>query len=120
MLFNLIFIIMETKNNFSSKKFIVFCQKIWMWSMMLAVIGGIAFLWHHITFGTVILTMAGTGLVVAFFFAGFAPPKGEVDWSLVYPELAGLHNEPFEVPNEIIEMKAEIENLKNEILLLKR
>ncbi|MBK9639663.1 MAG: gliding motility protein GldL [Bacteroidetes bacterium] len=28
---------------------------------------------------------------VIFFFSAFEPPHEEVDWSLVYPELAGMH-----------------------------
>lgn len=30
---------------------------------------------------------------VIFFFSAFEPPHEEVDWSLVYPELAGMHGE---------------------------
>jgi len=40
--------------------------------------------------------MIGTGLTtesIIFFFSAFEPPHEEVDWSLVYPELAGMHDE---------------------------
>ena len=30
---------------------------------------------------------------IIFFFSAFEPPHEEVDWSLVYPELAGMHDE---------------------------
>ncbi|MFY9310858.1 MAG: gliding motility protein GldL [Bacteroidia bacterium] len=30
---------------------------------------------------------------IIFFFSAFEPPHEEVDWSLVYPELAGMHGE---------------------------
>lgn len=30
---------------------------------------------------------------VIFFFSAFEPPHEEVDWSLVYPELAGMHDD---------------------------
>jgi len=30
---------------------------------------------------------------VIFFFSAFEPPHEDVDWSLVYPELAGMHDE---------------------------
>jgi gliding motility-associated protein GldL len=30
---------------------------------------------------------------VIFFFSAFEPPHEEVDWSLVYPELGGMHDE---------------------------
>jgi gliding motility-associated protein GldL len=30
---------------------------------------------------------------VIFFFSAFEPPHEEIDWSLVYPELAGMHGE---------------------------
>ena len=30
---------------------------------------------------------------IIFFFSAFEPPHEEIDWSLVYPELAGMHGE---------------------------
>jgi gliding motility-associated protein GldL len=49
---------------------------------------------------------------VIFFFSAFEPPHEEVDWSLVYPELAGMHGE--EAVKELEEDKGSItEQLDN-------
>lgn len=40
---------------------------------------------------------------VIFFFSAFEPPHEEIDWSLVYPELAGMHGEEGEKKHDEIE-----------------
>lgn len=44
---------------------------------------------------------------VIFFFSAFEPPHEEVDWSLVYPELAGMHGEGHGGGHAISESAAE-------------
>lgn len=40
------------------------------------------------------MLIAGMGTeTIIFFFSAFEPVHGELDWSLVYPELAGMHGE---------------------------
>ena len=39
------------------------------------------------------LVLGLTVEAIIFFFSAFEPPHEEVDWSLVYPELAGMHDD---------------------------
>ena len=53
--------------------------------------------------------------VIIFFFSAFEPLHEEIDWTLVYPELAGIHGEEKEkIEEEVIEDKGSItEQLDN-------
>ncbi len=116
---------MKTKNKFGSRNVLILCTKFYNWGKMLAILGGLLLLWHQIILGSIILTIAGCGIAIIYFLYAFAPVREDVDWSLVYPELAGMHGQedliedPQKSRNEIAEMKSEIEKLKNEITALK-
>lgn len=117
---------MGTKNKYGSKYVIILCTKFYNWGKMLAILGGLLILWHQIVLGAVILTIAGLGIAIIYFFSAFAPPREEVDWSLVYPELAGINVQSDilkyseESQKEILKMKSEIKQLKDELGALKR
>lgn len=56
---------------------------------------------------------------VIFFFSAFEPPHEEVDWSLVYPELAGMHGEEghgHAIADNLIEEEKEEKNSLTEQL----
>lgn len=54
---------------------------------------------------------------VIFFFSAFEPPHEEVDWSLVYPELAGMHGEEgHALTDNLIEEEKEEKNSLTEQL----
>lgn len=55
------------------------------------VIVGALFKIQHWEGAGVMLTVGLLTEAVIFFFSAFEPPHEEVDWSLVYPELAGMH-----------------------------
>jgi len=55
------------------------------------VILGALFKIQHWEGAGVMLTVGLLTEAVIFFFSAFEPPHEEVDWSLVYPELAGMH-----------------------------
>jgi len=57
------------------------------------VIVGALFKIVHITGANEMLFVGLMTEAVIFFFSAFEPPHVEPDWSLVYPELAGLYNE---------------------------
>ena len=52
---------------------------------------------------TAMLVVGLSTEAVIFFFSAFEPPHEEVDWSLVYPELAGMHGEEGEQEKQIEE-----------------
>ncbi len=57
------------------------------------VIVGALFKIQHWPGAGMMLTIGLSTEAIIFFFSSFEPPHEEVDWSLVYPELAGLHGE---------------------------
>lgn len=57
------------------------------------VIVGAMFKIQHWPFAGEMLVCGLSVEAIIFFFSAFEPPHEEVDWSLVYPELAGMHGE---------------------------
>src|SRR4249919_1314385 len=57
------------------------------------VIVGALFKIQHWEGAGFMLTVGLLTEAVIFFFSAFEPPHEDVDWSLVYPELAGMHDE---------------------------
>src|SRR5450759_2125130 len=55
------------------------------------VIVGALFKIQHWPYATLMLTVGLLTEAVIFFFSAFEPLHEEIDWSLVYPELAGIH-----------------------------
>ncbi|HOO97929.1 MAG TPA: gliding motility protein GldL [Bacteroidales bacterium] len=63
------------------------------------VILGALFKIQHWPLATFMLTLGLCTEAVIFFFSAFEPLHEEVDWSLVYPELAGIPDEGEELPS---------------------
>jgi gliding motility-associated protein GldL len=66
------------------------------------VIVGALFKIQHWPGAGIMLTVGLSTEAIIFFFSAFEPIHEEIDWSLVYPELAGLHGEHSE-PEQIEE-----------------
>ena len=62
------------------------------------VIIGALFKIEHLPLASLMLTIGLCTEAVIFFFSAFEPLHEEVDWSLVYPELAGIPEEGEELP----------------------
>lgn len=64
------------------------------------VIIGALFKIQHWQFAGLMLTIGLTTEAIIFFFSAFEPLHEELDWTLVYPELAGMHEDTddFSVP----------------------
>lgn len=76
-----------------------FMAKLYGWGAAVVIIGAL-FKINHWPGGTEML-IAGMGTeVVIFILSAFEPLHKEWDWSLVYPELAGMSEEGGEVPKE--------------------
>lgn len=58
------------------------------------VILGALFKIQHWPGGGIMLTLGLGTEALIFFFSAFEPLHEELDWTLVYPELAGLHDDP--------------------------
>jgi len=71
------------------KKWKNFMAKLYGWGASVVILGAL-FKIQHWTGAGVMLTIGLTTEAVIFFFSAFEKPHEEPDWSLVYPELAGM------------------------------
>ena len=72
-----------------SKAYKNFMAKLYGWGAAVVIIGALFKIMHWP--GANIMLIAGMGTeTVIFFLSAFEPPHKEWDWSLVYPELAGM------------------------------
>ena len=66
-----------------------FMAKLYGWGASLVILGAL-FKINHWPMATVMLIVGMSTEVIIFFFSAFEPMHEEVDWTLVYPELAGI------------------------------
>ena len=75
-----------------SKAYKNFMAKLYGWGAAVVIIGALFKIMHWP--GANLMLIAGMGTeTVIFFLSAFEPPHKEWDWSLVYPELAGMADE---------------------------
>ena len=75
-----------------SKKFKNFMAKLYGFGAAIVIVGALFKIQHWPASGFFLVLGLGTEAVI-FLFSAFEPPHEDVDWSLVYPELAGMHDE---------------------------
>ena len=74
------------------KKFKKFMARLYGWVASIVIIGALFKIQHWPLSGFFLVLGLGTEAVI-FFFSAFEPPHEDVDWSLVYPELAGMDDD---------------------------
>jgi gliding motility-associated protein GldL len=74
------------------KNFKQFMVKLYGWGASIVIVGAL-FKIQHWPFSSFFLIVGLGTEAIIFFFSAFEPPHEEVDWSLVYPELAGMDDE---------------------------
>src|SRR5215210_5223473 len=77
------------------KKFKVLMARLYGWGASVVIIGALFKIQHYKGAGFALVLGLSTEAVI-FFFSAFEPPHEDVDWSLVYPELAGMHDPGYE------------------------
>ena len=87
------------------KKWKSFMAKLYGFGAAIVIVGAMFKIMHWPGAGPMLVIGLSTEAVI-FFFSAFEPPHEEVDWSLVYPELAGMHGEENE--HEKIENKGSV------------
>ncbi len=75
----------------NGKGFKNFMAKLYGWGAAVVILGAM-FKILHLPGADVMLVVGLTTEAVIFFFSAFEKPHEEVDWSLVYPELAGMED----------------------------
>lgn len=76
----------------NSKRFKNFMAKLYGWGAAVVILGAM-FKILHLPGADYMLVIGLTTEAVIFFFSAFEKPAEEVDWTLVYPELAGMSDE---------------------------
>lgn len=68
-----------------------FMAKLYGWGAALVILGALFKINHYTGANSMLILGMGTEAII-FFFSAFEPPHVEPDWSLVYPEFAGLYH----------------------------
>lgn len=76
----------------NSKRFKNFMAKLYGWGAAVVILGAM-FKILYLPGADYMLVIGLTTEAVIFFFSAFEKPAEEVDWTLVYPELAGMSDE---------------------------
>jgi len=77
---------------FRTKKYRNFMAKLYGWGASVVIIGALFKINHYTGADTMLIIGLGTESLI-FFFSAFEPPHVEPDWSLVYPQLAGMYHD---------------------------
>ncbi len=75
-----------------TKKFKNFMSKLYGWGASIVILGALFKINHYPGAEPMLIIGLCTESII-FFFSAFEPPFVEPDWSLVYPELAGMYHE---------------------------
>lgn len=78
-----------------SKGWKKFMAKLYGWGAAVVIVGALFKIMHWPGAGPMLVVGLSTEAVI-FFFSAFEPLHEEIDWSLVYPELAGMHDDVLE------------------------
>ncbi|MCD4665618.1 MAG: gliding motility protein GldL [Bacteroidales bacterium] len=85
--------------------------KLYGWGAAVVILGALFKINHYQGADIMLLCGLGTEAII-FFFSAFEAPHVEADWSLVYPELAGMyHGVSAEIEDDIIKKEGLTENL---------
>ncbi len=75
-----------------TKQYRNFMAKLYGWGASVVIIGALFKINHYPGADIMLIVGLGTESII-FFFSAFEPPHVEPDWSLVYPQLAGMYHE---------------------------
>ncbi|MCF0207124.1 MAG: gliding motility protein GldL [Bacteroidales bacterium] len=93
-----------------TKKYKVFMGYVYGWGAAVVMVGALFKIQHYPGSGVMLVVGLMTEAVI-FFLSAFEPPHEQVDWSLVYPELAGIDKDMESIKVE--DKKAAIKSKKS-------
>lgn len=96
----------------NGKRFKTFMSRLYGWGASIVILGAM-FKILHWTGADVMLVVGLTTEAVIFFFSAFEKPNEEVDWTLVYPELAGMEDPDEQYQNRLTPTQ-ELDNMLEE------
>ena len=95
-----------------SKSYKTFMGYLYGWGAGIVIFGAL-FKINHWPGGTIMLIIGMGTEVIIFFMSAFEPPHKEFDWTLVYPQLAGMEHTGEEEAQKLAEGEGEGENAEN-------
>lgn len=101
------------KNIVRSKAFKNFMAKLYGWGASVVIVGALFKIQHYSGAGVMLCVGLGTEAMI-FFFSAFEPPHVEPDWSLVYPELAGMYHDVDDEAEQKKSMTEELDKMLEE------
>lgn len=101
------------KNIVRSKAFKNFMSKLYGWGASVVIVGALFKIQHYPGAGLMLCVGLGTEALI-FFFSAFEPPHVEPDWSLVYPELAGMYHDVDDEAEQKKSMTEELDKMLEE------
>lgn len=96
----------------NGKRFKTFMSRLYGWGASIVILGAM-FKILHWTGADFMLVVGLTTEAVIFFFSAFEKPNEEYDWSLVYPELAGMDDPDVQYENRLSPTQ-ELDNMLEE------
>lgn len=109
---------MGLSNIVRSRGFRNFMAKLYGWGASVVILGALFKINHYSGADIMLIVGLGTESII-FFFSAFEPPYVEPDWSLVYPELAGMyhiHGEGPKKPTEELDSMLEEAKIGPELM----
>ncbi len=97
----------------NSKRFKNFMAKLYGWGASVVILGAM-FKILHLEGADIMLVVGLTTEAVIFFFSAFEKPHEEYDWTLVYPELAGMEDPEEGGRNRSLSPTQELDNMLEE------
>ncbi|MBW6490412.1 MAG: gliding motility protein GldL [Lentimicrobium sp.] len=101
---------MGLNNLVRGKAFRNFMAKLYGWGAAVVILGALFKINHYTGANEMLIVGLGTEALI-FFFSAFEPPHVEPDWSLVYPELAGMYHGGGESPKSGKTPTQELDNM---------
>ncbi|OFX25048.1 MAG: hypothetical protein A2033_09980 [Bacteroidetes bacterium GWA2_31_9] len=97
-----------------SKAWKKFMAKLYGWGASVVIIGALFKIMHWPGAGPMLVVGLSVEALI-FFFSAFEPLHEEIDWSLAYPELAGMHEEELTeiVPEKKEQKKSALERFED-------
>jgi gliding motility-associated protein GldL len=89
-----------------------FMAKLYGWGASVVIIGALFKINHYTGADIMLIIGLGTESLI-FFFSAFEPPHVEPDWSLVYPQLAGIYHGGEEGPKQVKKGEGPVKELDN-------
>ncbi len=99
--------------DFNNRIFKTFMARLYGWGASIVILGAM-FKILHLPLADIMLVVGLTTESIIFFFSAFEKPVEEYDWTLAYPELAGMENPEESSRSKGLSSTQELDNMLKE------